>query len=252
MLRIIGANGSTMDGEGHVIDNSDGSYSGEYVIRGIGNYTLGVTHQGENIKGSPFNVWVSGADAAATDATGAGLVEAAVGVRSPFVIATRTAKREAVCIIDDDELQVRVDNEPVLYSQVGHALYSGWYEPRCAGALTVSITLRGAHINGSPFNLRVHPGSTDVSKCTASGVGLSQATCGDIASFAIMAKDGFGNAVNQGGLAFQCRLHVNVYRHVFRNVFRHACRHVGKHVCRHVYRHVGGDVQGCVFRFACV
>ena len=76
-----------------VKDNSNGTYSGTYVPKVAGDYTLDVTYAGHSIQDSPFKVLVVPAapNAAKTEAHGDGIKHANTDTAAKFKIQTKDA-----------------------------------------------------------------------------------------------------------------------------------------------------------------
>ena len=62
-----------------------------------------------------------------------------------------------------------------------------------SGAYLVRVQLGGVHIMGSPFQVTVLAARTNARTSSASGEGLKTSIAGNPASFAIIARDEFGN-----------------------------------------------------------
>ena len=66
--------------------------------------------------------------------------------------------------------------------------YSITYRTLAAGAYQLSITIEGAHIRGSPFQVVVKPGATCADKSMVEGGGRSSATAGETTPLLIRAS----------------------------------------------------------------
>lgn len=68
-----------------------------------------------------------------------------------------------------------------------------------AGSVTISVTLSGAPLTGSPFLLSAVPNPPSRAKSTLSGAGLLGAVAGVPAEVILTARDEFGNPTGSGG-----------------------------------------------------
>jgi hypothetical protein len=75
-----------------------------------------------------------------------------------------------------------------------------------AGELRLELLVADAPVPGSPFRVAVAPSDTAATQTSAVGVATSRATAGELARFAIHARDGFGNRRSVGGDDFRARV----------------------------------------------
>jgi hypothetical protein len=82
------------------------------------------------------------------------------------------------------------------YEVIDHynGAYSIKFKENIAGFYVVSIKQRGVEIKGSPFNIRILPGTVYSRECTAAGEGLDEPQVGKEKSFVITLRDKFGNS----------------------------------------------------------
>ena len=80
--------------------------------------------------------------------------------------------------------------------------YAVTYRTIAAGEYKLSVTINGAHIEGSPFATLVQPGGTCAAKSKLSGVGAQTAVAGADAALVLQAVDCYGNAQTVGGDPF--------------------------------------------------
>ena len=71
------------------------------------------------------------------------------------------------------------------------------WQSQTSGTYSVSVTIAGVHLVGSPLDLLLSPGSPDVEKCSASGDGLSAATAGRPSQIILYCKDKFENVASR-------------------------------------------------------
>ena len=75
-----------------------------------------------------------------------------------------------------------------------------------AGEYTLSVTLRGAHARGSPLRISTAASGVAPARSTAEGTGLRAAFKGVPATFALIARDAFGNRVSRGAHGYNVRV----------------------------------------------
>jgi hypothetical protein len=90
----------------------------------------------------------------------------------------------------------------------GGGMYTATYTASRAGDYTLSITLQGRPISGSPFHVLVCPsaGSAPCSR-VADELAHAYAVAGEPVQLRVQAMDQFGNALNLGGNLLEARLH---------------------------------------------
>ena len=81
---------------------------------------------------------------------------------------------------------------------MSNGLYLCQYVPKLAGTYTLSITLLGVGIAGSPWTVIVSPGEIDPAQCTSNlGAAPLYATAGLTKFFTIITYDMYGNRITQ-------------------------------------------------------
>jgi len=160
-------------------DRLDHTYMGNFVPTISGTWHVDVTLSAESllgssgrgakhIVGSPFVVQTSPDVAFAQEsyAHGAGLHHGVAGVASIFFIEAQDAHRN-VCSDSAGEWTVVLRDEGSAEHEVGSAQHEGGGRyrativPKVAGKSTLSVTLSGVHIKGSPFEMTVVHGGLD-------------------------------------------------------------------------------------------
>jgi tripartite motif-containing protein 45 len=75
-----------------------------------------------------------------------------------------------------------------------------------AGEYALSVTLRGGHARGSPLRISLVASGVHAPRCIAEGTGLRAGFKDQRASFAIIARDAFGNRVSRGAHGYSVRV----------------------------------------------
>jgi filamin len=205
----IDNNGSPVHHEFH--DNNNGTYSVSYTPTSVGNYTIKVNLKSDPIKDSPFHPTVTGPNAKHTTARGPGVEGkgARVGQKAPFVVESKDANGKRVPTGNDPfEVKVERDHDGPVHADFldkGDGTYEGGYVPPHPGFYTVAITLKGEHIQGSPFHPLIEQGNAGNSY--AEGPGLHGGKTDHVLPFKITAVDPDGGKVKTGGDPFEVKIH---------------------------------------------
>jgi len=199
------------DGSGQPVhyDHSDGGnglYPVSYTPTTIGQYHVNITLRGEPIKGSPYSPNVSGPNAHNTTASGPGVEGkgARIGQNAPFTVQSKDQNGKPVPTGNDPyHVEVVRDNAGpvhVNFNDNGNGTYNGGYVPEAPGFYTVTITLGGENIQGSPFHPLIEQGNA--AKSYAEGPGLHGGKTDHPLQFKIHAVDPDGKKVTAGGDPF--------------------------------------------------
>jgi filamin len=203
---------SVVDGSGKAVhfdssDSGNGLYPVSYTPVSVGQYAVTISLRGENIKGSPFTPNVSGPSAHSTTASGPGVEGrgARIGHNAPFTVQSKDQNGKPVPT-GNDPFEVRVERDhvgPVAvdFKDNGNGTYNGGYTPVAPGFYTVTITLAGENIQGSPFHPLIEQGNA--AKSFAEGPGLHGGKTDHVLPFRITAVDPDGNRVTSGGDPFE-------------------------------------------------
>ena len=156
-----------------------GRVEGSYRPASTGSHTVDVTVSGQSIRGAPFAVVVSsGPVASKCRASGPGIAQASAGKRTEFTVE----------LVDDSGAPVRAkgfmsthdirlpDNagkpQDHNVSDDGEGRCKVDYMMTAAGIQPIEVLVGGEAIGGSPFQVRVAPGTVEFGKSTARGGGL--------------------------------------------------------------------------------
>ena len=112
--------------------------------------------------------------------------------------------------------------EPVAVAYLINGSYRVRYNATRAGNTTVSVTINGVHVDGSPFLPYVSPTVAHAAHCHAQGIGLVSAsvsasgsvgggagdgtTVSTVSNVTVYARDRFGNLLDRGGDQFFVKL----------------------------------------------
>ena len=207
--------GSVLEAEGigkgrkmDLTDHRNGTYT--LTLPGMsGHIKVGVTLDGLHLKESPFSVTVRSPDATKSILQ-RGRSNPVAG--QPWAISVVTADRSGIPMsIGGAEVKATATLEgwgrsisltvPVV--DLGNGQYSiNDQAVNDAGMYKVDILLDGVRLTGSPFDVEVDAGATDVSTCEVAGEGTKYSFDFKPASFVIFARDRFGNPRNAGGDRF--------------------------------------------------
>jgi hypothetical protein len=190
-----------------VTDNLDGTYSASVTTNTAGTYTLVVRVNGIDVSGSPFALVVSpGAlSAAASTATGAALANARVGTAATVLVQARDAQGNALstggstlaCSINCGSAVAGTGT----YTSAG--AYQCVYTPTASGAsCSLTITLGGAAVSGSPFTVAVAAAPASASASGTMGAAKTAGTAGTVSTFTIVSRDQYSTALSAGGELF--------------------------------------------------
>ena len=172
-----------------VSDLGDGNFAIRFVPREYGDHLVNVRFDDVHIPGSPFKIRVGGAEGhpEKVKAFGPGLSSGCVGEPAQFTVNALEAGSGALALSVDGPAKVKMN-----CSENPDGTYNVTYNPVVPGDYTISIKFAGQHIPGSPYNVRVGaaPGSTsDASKCTSRGTGLTRPVLGKSNTFTVNASE---------------------------------------------------------------
>lgn len=198
-----------------IIDNGDGTYTGNYTAKAAGDSQLNVDcHTKANgsgpIQNSPFRFKTkpgkpdfSNFDMnVQLDADGKRHVVA--GVTDKFDI---HAKDQFGNPCDEGGLQLQgvcsgTENVPVKVQDNGNGSYTVSYTPYKTGPYSLEMRAPdGSKIGGktNPVPIVVSPAAADGSQSVAYGPGIEKAKIGQDNKFKVQARDAFGNDIKKGG-----------------------------------------------------
>jgi len=200
-VRVKDTNGKDVDTS--LTDNGDGTYSANYQPKEVGTHELGVTLDGINLRGTPIDVDVTqGADPSKTVAFGPGLDTAYVGVPAAFVVQAKDKFWNNVKG-GGDKVDAHLNAPdgkavPIKVTDNKNGTYNCEFTPQVAGPHKLNVTLEGTSISEFPRVVQVKQ-STDPSKTTLEGAGITNATTTEPAVFTIRSKDNTGTPLKVGG-----------------------------------------------------
>ena len=163
-----------------VFNRHDHTYEANFVATISGTWQVNITFsaecllggtdcEGGHIAGSPFMVQTSPDATFAQESYATGIHHGVAGVASTFYVHARDAHRN-VCNNDDgtnDDWAVVLRDEAsedFVVGSVQHeedGRYQASFVPKRAGKSSLSVTLNGVHIKGSPFDVLVAHGDLD-------------------------------------------------------------------------------------------
>ena len=182
---------------------------------------------GSEIEGSPFLVSVSdgSVDASTSHAYGVALSHSTAGEMAYFTVQARdsagnnrTSGGDPVAVSVVSERSPSLQSGGVAESMVEYIIngtYRVAYNATKAGNTTVTVTIGGKNILGSPFYPYVTPNVASAPHCFARGEGLVKAnassltldgTLAPLQYFTVHAHDRYGNLLERGGDQFLVRL----------------------------------------------
>ena len=201
---------------GRVEDRRDGSYACHYNVGVSGRYQLSVhdLKSGKEVKDSPWSVLVApGATYAPSSfLRGRELGKGIAGELLSFVLHACDARGNQQLFGAEPWVAQIVgpypNTEPleVPLTDRGDGTYKGQLTMALSGEYSLAITLRGAHARGSPMRIGTVASGVHAPRCVAEGVGLRAGFKGQVASFAIVARDAFGNRVSRGAHGYNVRV----------------------------------------------
>ncbi|XP_058488127.1 filamin-B isoform X1 [Solea solea] len=166
-------------------DRRDGSCGVSYVAQEPGDYEISVKFNDQHIPDSPFLVPVVAPVNDARRLTVAGLQESGLKVNHPASFAVRLNGAQG-------KLEAKVHSpsgalDECVVTELEPGQYAVRFIPRENGVHTVDVSFNGAHIPGSPFQVRVgEPGQTgEPGLVRAYGAGLERGTTGAQSEFII-------------------------------------------------------------------
>jgi len=212
LIAVLAAGSSDVvwssDAAGQPVDISDGTYSVTYSVSRRGSYSVAVSSGSTSVSGSPMAVtFVDDSDtnalspvAARSKPFGNGLFSAVVNQPSGFDL--RLANIQNIYMWSGsfkNDVVVSLNLEfsnlfvPVTAFEKSPNLISFSYTIPTVGSYTLSVTLFGDHVQGSPYRVVATP-STTVSEMTlvSSNADVS-GTAGVRRSFSVSPRDAFGN-----------------------------------------------------------
>jgi len=187
-----------------VTDNGNGTYGVVYTATVAGPHQIHVAHKGRPIQNSPWTVPVdrAPADPNQTVAYGPGLEGGVQGQPAVFTIEARDRLGQRIKT-GGDPFKVAVNGPynrdvEVQVKDNHDGTHTVTYHPIDHGKHQVNITLNGAPVAKSPYNVNIDKpaGYPDAIQSYAEGPGLKGGNTAEPARFKIYAKDQNGNPVN--------------------------------------------------------
>eukprot|EP00474_Spongospora_subterranea_P005088 CRZ05546.1 hypothetical protein [Spongospora subterranea] len=178
-------------------------YNGSWSTTVSGAYTLSVKLGGNHITGSPFLLSCGPAITSAGNsvAFGSGLTSGTVGLSSSFWVQARDQYGNNVTWgTDPVKVTLSGTNAPTAgITYISNGLYQVFYTPIISGSLTIIVKIGTTLIltSSGSFTSTIAVGSVHAPSCTANPSGTGVA--GVQSSFAITARDEFGNQLTTGG-----------------------------------------------------
>lgn len=211
-------------------DNGNGTYTGDYVPKSVGTYTVAITLKGAHVDKSTYTVQVlrsdTEADASQCTAEGPGLAREGLKATIPteFTITARNSKG-AILKIDPNRHHFAVDIVAAVGTKEESAIaptkYAGnedgtlqvHYTPHLAGTYRIDVELHDPrepiyydHIKDSPFTVIIKP-SADGMTTEARGPGLQDGIVDtEPTYFEVFTKDAQGKPLKEGGEDIGCTI----------------------------------------------
>jgi hypothetical protein len=177
-------------------DEDDGTYTADYEPTVAGIDTVSITMDGTPISGSPYTSRVAGPSPAHSTAT---VPDGTVELETDIVIQARDASGNRW---NSGGAKVLVTvwganaEEPFEADDEDDGTYTADYKPTVAGIDTVSITMDGTPISGSPFTSRVGANGASPAHSTAT---VPDGTVKEPTNIVVQARDAYANPVTVGG-----------------------------------------------------
>ena len=235
---IVSVTGPSAETNVRVDDNLDGSYRVSYRVTASGSYTASCFVGDVVLPPANFYVFPGPVSADNTVVEGTGISETIAGDQAEFRLTIRdsfgnwhrsgnvsvditglpclpmclsacaTDKFNALgqskdCIGVHGSAAINVTATKIVQTSMGggeQMIYS--YLSTVSGNYKIFIAVSGVPLPTSPWTARVHAGFVSARKCAADGKGAKEATAGDLATFAIQARDEFSNVLTRGGFSF--------------------------------------------------
>ena len=201
-------------------DDEVPSLAAAFCLSRAGDYELCVTLDGDHVLGSPAALTVAAADVDPSRCEVHGDAQAAsvAGRRAELVVHLadafgnrRRPPPEAPALTARLELVQPAAGAAARAAAAGTAapvdalaLGDGgsWrvgYAARAAGVYSLELLLGGQRIGRSPYAVQVLPAPLHPRGCVVSGAGVAAAAAGERATLEIVAADGYGNRLHEGG-----------------------------------------------------
>jgi len=164
-----------------------------------GVYKLEVAVGNVPLAGSPYEMVVTHAAAAASRCTSEGqhLAHGTVGDETSFFIYPKDAFDNNVTdgSVDFSAVLNGPSNPPVSLQTLPSGVIAAEYTVTASGLYQLEVSLRGAPIRGSPFTISIKAASADAKQTEVSGDRQRQHEVGITARFSLQLRDRFGNSV---------------------------------------------------------
>ena len=223
------------------VDQGDGSHVLAYVATASGAYLIEVESAGVSVKNSPRNLSISAtiANPSSFTVSGPGIVDGCVGQSSSVILTTRDTFGNYRTEGGDDVRVTAVggwlnardgSTRPITevfgdVHDLNNGLYNITFSTTHSGMyiLSIGVQIGGdyVHAQGSPFSLKILPGS--ISALFSVHLSVSggmvkllnptvehRMTAGEWTTFLILAKDQYGNARTEGGEEDQFEVTMNL------------------------------------------
>jgi hypothetical protein len=154
---VVTVSGANKAGALTVTDRSDGTYTAGYTPTSAGTDQVAITMNGTPISGSPFTSTVAAGSPSPALST-ATVPDGKTRRHTTIVVQARDAYGNALSV-GGETVVVTVSGEnhagPMTATDVGDGTYTATYTPRDKGTDSVTITMNGTPIKGSPFTSKV-------------------------------------------------------------------------------------------------
>jgi hypothetical protein len=197
-------------------ENDTVAYAGSYAATTSGDYQLNILLGDQPIAGSPFPISIVASNSTwgpECVAYGAGLSSGLVGATQTFVIQARdpfgnnmTYSNATFTVVFAKQQRLEQASDEVTYNITQDAADKGkfivTYSTVVAGKYSITVSLDGKEIKGSPFEATMAPGALYAQDCVARGAGLTRHDKNTNMTFTIFTMDVFGNPLGKGGALF--------------------------------------------------
>ena len=188
-----------------VTNNLDGTYTGEVTNLRLGDYTVHAELLGAVVE-PPVNqtsdvAVIPGAMAASSSGPEAfGLVKVTAGTPAEILVTVRDSQdnptwyRDASSVLQADVTPYVINGTNATITDLNSTIAVS-YNATLAGTYSMSVTLDGLHLSGSPYSINVQSSAVDAASALASGSGLTIATAGVVSRMFVVMRDVYGNRV---------------------------------------------------------
>jgi hypothetical protein len=206
---LISLQGPSSEANLQIEDRLNGTFGVRYRVTASGSYTISCNVGSVDIKSSDLTVVPNIVSSVTTVAEGSGLSSALAGDQAEFRLIVRdffgnSQRSDGVTVRKyhtSKAINTTTTRSVRTVAAIGEQVIFS-YLSTVAGDYRLDVTVYGVPLAQSPWTVHVNAGLSSAVDCLVQGKGTKEATAGELATFAIQARDRYSNHLSKGGFTF--------------------------------------------------